>query len=152
MDDQKNVEAKIDLALKQVVARSEGSIQSTPEDETKFHQGYSLAALVFGPFYFAAMNDWLFVFLSIVFGLIFFPLLFVLPISARSRAWKMHYWADAGLFIKVQRLWDKSAIYFSILSVVIVVMAFQFIALPLIRSVSASLNGADLNDLIKNFQ
>lgn len=152
MDNQQKIDVKIDQALNEAIVQNDGGAQLNPDDEDKFRRNYSLAALVFGPVYFAAMNDGFFTALSILFSLTFFPLLFILPFYARNRAWKLHRWSDIGTFIKIQKMWDKFALYFSILSVIVIILAFKFVALPLIQSAMTTLNGAGLNDLKQNYQ
>ena len=152
MDEQNNIEAKIDEALKAAIAQSAGETPILPEEEEKFRRSYSWAAAIFGPVYFWAMGDWVFTVLSVLFALTLFPLLFILPFWARNRAWKSRTWADPVSFIRVQELWDKMALYFMILTVVIGIVLFKYVAIPFLQNLMSNFGSTNLNDTVKNYQ
>lgn len=117
-------EVNLDNALKEQIAKQFGSLSVV--DQEKFMSQYSFAALVYGPIYFFAMNDWFFAILSLTGSILFFPIIFLLPIFARRRAWANKKWFNLNDFIRLQKVWDKAGIYGAVLLLVVFYCSFLF--------------------------
>jgi hypothetical protein len=111
----------IEDQLQHLIAEAKGvSIQEpSPEEMERYLRGYSFGALVWSFFYFRAVKDNLFVWLSVIFSFTIFPALFVLPVFARRRAWAMGGWLNFNDFQNTQKKWDKTAVYGGILLIIL---------------------------------
>lgn len=112
--------------------------------------GFSWAALVYGPFYYGAMKDWLFVFLSSIASLLVYtiPLLIPLAFFARRRAWHSKKWDTEDQFWQSQKLWDRSAVFGAILAVIALYFASQYV----FSLLSSNFGTTDPNTLLKQVQ
>lgn len=146
---------EVEKKINNIIAESEGI--STKEvslsDQAKFTGGFSLGALVFGFFYFVFMKDRLYTILSVIFGLIFPPLIIILAISARKRSWQSRTWINYNEFIDIQKRWDRAGIYGIIVSLIFSWFVLRYMYSLLVGLVPGG--GTDLqqlNDLQKNLQ
>jgi len=110
----------IDQKLDAIIAQEEGygPIDPSPMEQEKYLKKYSLSALFFSVAYFWQMKDKGFFWISMFSSLIFFPIVFILPIFSRRRAWQQRKWRSFNHFLLVQKKWDDYAIYGMIISVV----------------------------------
>jgi len=120
---------ELEKRIDNIIAESEGV--STKEvsfaQQSKFSGGFSLGALVFGVFYFAVMKDRLYTILSVVFSLLFPPLLIALALNARRRAWESRKWINYNEFMKNQKLWDRAGLYGIVVSAILSWFVLQYI-------------------------
>lgn len=88
--------------------------------ETPSPNRFSWGALVYGPFYYGAMQDWTFAVLSIIFSLLVYTLPAVIPLAffARRRAWQRKTWESEEQFERVQHQWDRSAIIGAVFAII----------------------------------
>ena len=112
--------------------------------------GFSWAALVYGPFYYIAMKDWLFAILSAVASISLYgiPALIPLAFFARKRAWNYKTWENEDVFWKLQKKWDRSAVIGGIVSVV----ALYFIGHYVYGMLSSTFGTTDPNEVLKQVQ
>ena len=112
--------------------------------------GFSWAALVYGPFYYAAMKDWLFAGLSAVASLLIYtiPLLIPLAFFARKRAWHHKTWEGEEKFWQIQRQWDKSAIIGGVLSIIVLYFLSQYV----FTTLSSTFGTNDPNTILQQVQ
>jgi hypothetical protein len=96
------------------------------------------------------MKDKVFFWVSIVFGVLFFPVLFILPIYARRRAWKLREWRSFSQFKSVQEKWDRASVYGLIIFVILIFGAVYCE----VKILSNFMNSSGLNNLndIKQLQ
>lgn len=111
----------IDQKLNAIIAQQEGygPVDPTPEEQEKYLKKYSLSALVFSIVYFWQMKDKGYFWLSIISSVVFFPIIFILPIYSRRRAWQKRKWRSFNHFLLVQKKWDDYAIVGLIVSIVV---------------------------------
>lgn len=132
----------IDLKLQTLLAQEKGLpvVQPSSTEQEKYLSGYSWSALFYNYFYFRAMEDKEFAWLSAIAGLTGFlaPILIILPFFARRRAWERRQWQGFTHFQSVQRTWDRSTIYSGVF-ILIAFYALYKIALssimPLLHSI-----------------
>lgn len=138
-------QTKIDSKFNAIIAEKEGysPIDPSPEEQEKYLSRYSLSALFFSVVYFWQMKDKTFFWFSILSSLIFFPLIFILPIFSRRRAWKQRKWHSFNHFLLVQKKWDSYAIYGMIISIV----AFYLISYWELKLIESYFNSAGLNNM-----
>lgn len=112
--------------------------------------GFSWAALVYGPFYYVAMKDWLFMVLSAVASLLVYtiPILIPLAFFARRRAWELKDWRSPEQFRQVQRSWDRSAIIGVILMAALAYFASRYIY----STLSSAFGTTDPNAVLQQVQ
>lgn len=120
---------EVEKKINNIIAQSEGisTTEVSPSDQSKFSGGFSLGALVFGVFYFALMKDRLYTILSVVFSLLFPPLLIALALNARRRAWESRKWINYNDFMKNQKLWDRAGLYGIVVSAILSWFVLQYI-------------------------
>ena len=102
--------------IDRIIAEAKGlapAAISNPWEEEAFKKRFSLGALAYNFFYFQAMHDTLFMWLSIIFSMLVYtiPLLLVLAYLARGRAWQTREWDSFAEFEAAQKKWDRSAWY-----------------------------------------
>ena len=121
-------ETLIQQQLDGIIAQNEG-VPMTPEQQESFLHGYSWGALVYGFFYFIAVGDQPFAWLSLVLSLSVYlaPALLILPFFARRRAWQHCHDQDFARFYRKQRQWDRRAIYGSIALVVVFYILYRML-------------------------
>lgn len=147
---QKQVEA--------IIAEAKGipTIEIPKEEQEKYLRGYSVAALVFSFFYFRAMQDRLFMWLSIIFSVSLFPLLLVLPFPARQRAWENGNWQSFQEFKTAQQKWDRAGWYgfivFIIISYLFLRISAGFFQSLLVQNSTSSDPTQQLKDLEQSLQ
>lgn len=102
---------------------------NTPALQEKFVKRYSFGALVASVFYYAAMRDKLFIWLSILCSVVFLlsPLLLIMPIWARRRAYVSRSWQSYGEFEHVQRQWDRAGICALALVILLIYLMFRIL-------------------------
>lgn len=112
--------------------------------------GFSWAALVYGPFYYASMKDTPFAIWSTLASLLVYtiPLLIPLAFFARKRAWHRKTWQSEEEFWSVQKRWDRSAIIGGVLSLVIL----YFIAHYMYSVFSSTFGTTDPGQILQQFQ
>jgi|GEM_PF-6423545 len=91
--------------------------------------GFSWAGLVYGPVYYFAMKDWLFMILSTIASVSVYAIPALIPLAffARKRAWQKKTWEGEEQFWKVQHQWDKSAIVGGILSIIVLYFVGHYV-------------------------
>jgi hypothetical protein len=138
-------QSELDKKVNAVIAANEGyaEIELSLEQQQKYLSRYSFSALVCSAVYYWYMKDKVFFWISIVSSLLFFPILFILPLLARQRAWKMHEWRSFGHFESVQKKWDRASIYV----LVITVFVFSLTAYYEVRFMTNLLNDSGINNL-----
>jgi len=127
----------IDSIFSQLLAKEKGEVipdAKPDEPDEKFLRGYSMGALVFSTIYFWAMGDSIFLWVSVVAAILFFPVLFVMPFVARKRAWQKHHWQNFAEFRATQQRWDKAGWYGLAAVVIFLFLAYQFVFAPLLNS------------------
>jgi len=134
----------------------------TPEEQAKFIHRYSFAALIWQFIYYFAMGDgllaWLSIFCSVVF--IFSPLLLILPFWARRRAYDSHEWSGFPEYYSVQKKWDRSAVYITIIGFVLGALSFWILGPTLLNAIRAVTGNSNpdasftqqLQDTVKQYQ
>jgi hypothetical protein len=82
-----------------------------PMAQESFLRGFSWGALVYSYFYFQAMRDRTFAWLSVAAfaTVVLLPLILVFPFMARRRAWEYREWTTFNEFMMVQKKWDRAA-------------------------------------------
>lgn len=148
-----NIEqSEIDKKMNEIIAENEGyqEVELSPEEQEKYLSKYSVSALVCSAIYFWYMKDKVFFWVSILASILFFPVLFILPVSARRRAWKMREWRSFSQFKSMQDKWDK----FSVYGAIIFVALFFCAAYYEIKIISTFMNSSGLNNMndIEQFQ
>lgn len=135
----------IDAKLGELIAKEEGYSPVDPslEEQELYLNKYSLSALVFSTIYFWHMKDKAFFWLSILTAIFFFPLVFVYPAFARSRAWKQRKWHSFNHFALVQKKWDNAAIYYVVLTIIL----FSVITYFEVKLITGYLNSAGIENL-----
>lgn len=145
-------QSELDKRLNQIIAQNEGydGIDPTPEEQEKYLSKYSFSALVCSAIYFWYMKDRTFFWVSIFSSILFFPILFFLPLSARRRAWASKKWRSFGQFQSVQKKWDEASVY----AVILFVIVFSFGVYYEIKFISNAFNANGINNMndIKQFQ
>ncbi len=134
---------QVQQQINTIIAQTKGVSTELPSPEAQEHflRGFSMAALVYSFVYFRAMRDATMTWLSVVFALLFFPGLFVVPFQARRRAWASREWVNFNEFQAVQRSWDRAAWYGVIVMIVVLYLAMRMVyaALqPLLDSVNST--------------
>jgi len=133
----------------------------TPDEQTAFTHRYSLAALIWQFVYYFAMGDGLLAWLSIGCSVIFVfaPLLLILPIWARRRAFQSHRWSGFSEFYWAQKKWDRSALWLLVATVALGLISFWIIGPILLNSFSAVTGGNNsggfsqqVQDTVKQYQ
>jgi hypothetical protein len=146
---------EVEKRIDNIIAESEGisTKEVSSADQNKFRGGFSLGALVFGVFYFAIMKDRLYTILSIVFSLLFPPLLIALALNARRRAWESRKWINYNEFMKNQKLWDRAGLYGIVVSAILSWFVLQYIY-SLISGLipSGGANVGQLNEIKNNLE
>ncbi len=91
--------------------------------------GFSWAALVYGPVYYAAMKDWPFMIFSALASVFVYtiPLLIPLAFFARRRAWHKKTWESEEAFMKTQKQWDKTGIIAGAFSLTLLYFVSQYV-------------------------
>jgi len=148
-----NIEqSKIDKKMSEVIAENEGyqEVELSSQEQEAHLSKYSFSALVCSAIYFWYMKDKVFFWVSIVFGVLFFPVLFILPIYARRRAWKLREWRSFSQFKSVQEKWDRASVYGLIIFVILIFGAVYCE----VKILSNFMNSSGLNNLndIKQLQ
>jgi hypothetical protein len=112
--------------------------------------GFSWAALLYGPVYYFAMKDWLFVVLSALASLVVVtvPALIPLAFLARKRAWKLKKWDSEEQFWQVQQSWDRSAIVGGVLSIIVL----YFLSRYVFSVLSTTFGTTDSNVILQQVQ
>jgi len=152
--DKKNIQdSEMDQQIQSILAHGEtentqGNLVLSQEDEKYLHQ-FSFAAMSFSTIYFWAMGDKLFAIASLIGGVVFPPILFVLPFFSRARAWQMRQWYDFIEFKKIQKMWDAAAIYGLILLVLVFYLSYQFFLLPFFQNLMSNFGQNDINGLME---
>ena len=112
--------------------------------------GFSWAGLVYGPFYYWAMRDWLFVGLSTVASLLVYTLpgLVVLAFFARRRAWFSKKWESETDYWRTQKSWDRSAIVGAIFSGLLL----YFVSRYMYATLSSTFGTTDVNEIRRQIE
>lgn len=146
---------EVEKKINNIIAQNEGiSIEEvSAPDQARFTSGFSLGALVYGAFYFILMRDRLYTILSILFSLLFPPLIIALALNARRRAWQTRSWINYNEFMENQKLWDKAGLYGIVVSIILswFLLRYMYSLLSgLIPSSGTELQ--QLNEFQKNLQ
>ncbi|MEK7202048.1 MAG: hypothetical protein AAB669_00735 [Patescibacteria group bacterium] len=114
----------------------------TPEQQDKFVGRYSFSALVLQFVYYFAMGDALLAWGSLIcsVSIVLTPLLLIFPLFARRRAFEKRQWSGFSEFYHNQRKWDREALYLTIASIILVVVALWLIG-PMILKSAQTLTG-----------
>jgi hypothetical protein len=90
-----------------------GGVPLSPFEQEAYLKKFSFSALIWNAFYFHAMGDTVFLWISIACSVfvVTLPVLIVLAFLARRRAWESpkRTWRDFNEFQAVQRKWDKTS-------------------------------------------
>ncbi|MBU6389776.1 hypothetical protein KGQ71_04670 [Patescibacteria group bacterium] len=87
------------------------------------------------------MGDTAFALWSVLAALVFFPVLFILPVFARKRAWRKRAWFNFAEFEQVQRKWDIAGIIFLIVSLILLYWLTEYT----LRMVASALGVSNLD-------
>ncbi len=133
----------------------------TAEQQQDFVNRYSLSALVLQFVYYFAMGDQLLAWGSLIcsVSIVLTPLLLIFPFWARRRAYQRRTWSGFGEFYHNQKKWDREALYLTIASIILAVVALWLISPMILKSVH-SLTGQSpstnltqqLQDAVKQYQ
>jgi len=140
-----NSNLELDARINNIIAKEEGydEPELSQEDRERYLKKYSFGALVFSAIYFGYMKDKIFLWLSIVLGIIFFPVLFILPFFARKRAWRMRQWRSFNHFRAVQKKWEKAAVYGAVIFVAVFFISLYFET----KILNGFLNSSNINNM-----
>jgi hypothetical protein len=141
-------EETIDLALKKEIAKETGVIELDAIAQEKYCRGFSVGAFSLGPIYFGAMGDWPLLVLALLGGIVFPPIVFILPFFARKRAYTIRKWSSFGHFQQNQKLWDRIGWICLALAILLVWAMLYFLSVYL----ESVFSGTDLNLLKENLQ
>ncbi|MDP3992635.1 MAG: hypothetical protein Q8Q05_00205 [bacterium] len=114
----------------------------TPEQQQEFINRYSFSALILQFVYYFAMGDALLAWGSLVcsVSIVLTPLLLVFPFFARRRAFEKRQWSGFNEFYHNQKKWDREAVYLTIASIILIVVALWLIG-PIILKSAQTLTG-----------
>ena len=109
----------------------------SPEQQRAYVNRYSFGALVFNFIYYFAMEDsplaWLSLFCTIFF--VFLPVIFILPLFARRRAWARRQWLNFDHFHTTQKQWDRWGWSMLIFTIALIGLSLWIIGPMILRSV-----------------
>ncbi|MCL5410612.1 MAG: hypothetical protein M1324_02015 [Patescibacteria group bacterium] len=141
-----NIEqSQLDQKMNTIIAQNEGYSETdiSLEEQEKYLSRYSFSALVCSAIYFWYMKDKVFFWISVMSSILFPLTLFVLPLLARRRAWKMREWHSFSHFQSVQKKWDEGSVY----GLIIFVFVFGFAAYYEVKMLSNLLNSSGINNI-----
>lgn len=135
-------QSQLDQKMNAIIAQNEGYAETdiSLEEQEKYLSRYSFSALVCSAVYFWYMKDKVFFWISVVSSILFPLTLFVLPLLARRRAWKMREWHSFSHFQSVQKKWDRGSVYGLIIFVFIFGFAFYY-------EIKMLLNSSGINNI-----
>lgn len=126
----------------------------TPEQQQKFVNGYSFSALVLQFVYYFAMGDALLAWVSLIcsVSIVLTPLLLVFPFFARRRAYQKRTWSGFSEFYHNQKKWDREALYLTIASIILVVVALWLIGPMILKSAQTLTGQSSSTDFTQQLQ
>lgn len=122
--------------------------------QEKFINRYSFSALVLQFVYYFAMGDALLAWASLVcsVSIVLTPLLLVFPFWARRRAYERRQWSGFNEFYQNQRKWDREAVYLTLASIILAVVALWLIGPMILKSAQTLTGQSDSTNFTQQLQ
>lgn len=124
------------------------------DQQQKFVNRYSFSALVLQFVYYFAMGDQLLAWGSLVcsVSIVLTPLLLVFPFWARRRAYEKRTWSGFNEFYHNQKEWDREALYLTIASIILAVVAMWLIGPMILKSAQTLTGQSDSTNFTQQLQ